>query len=175
MKALFKIGLILMCFFQVAFSSNCSAQKFSKYEIKAAYIQNFIRFVQWPEEKNHLILGVIGENEFTDVLKLKLINQKVGKNSLKIIHYSEMDESKNCDILYVAKDESVNCKKVLEQIKDKAILTIGESQKFFSSGGIINLSEQLNGNYIFQINNTDALAKKIIISSKLLTLAAQVK
>lgn len=175
MKWRVKIGIILTFCFLLKASGDCCAQKFSKHEIKAAYVHNFIKFVQWPAEKTQLVLGIVGRNEFTSVLKAKLMNQSIGKYSLKIIHFSETNNVNSCDVLYMANDAEIDCKAILSGLKNKSILSIGESEEFFNYGGIINLQEREGGSFVFLINNSIALEEKIVISSKLLKLAFKIK
>lgn len=151
------------------------AQKFSKNEIKAAFVFNFVQFVTWPAEKDSLTLGIVGNNEFTNVLKLKLNHQKIGNRVLKIIQYSVNQKTFNCDVIFMAHDDAINMDIILEEIKNKPILSIGETDGFCLKGGIINLIESDNGNYFFEINHVRALKQKIGISSKLLKLAIQVE
>jgi len=151
------------------------AQKFSKDEIKTAFVHNFIRFVNWPIEKKSLTLGVIGTNEFTKVLKSRLAGQKVGARNLNIKQLSASDGYDDCDALYITNSKEVNFNGVLQKIKGKTILSIAEIEGFCVKGGIVNLVEGTNGNYLFQINQQRALEEKIHISSKLLKLAIQVK
>tara|TARA_B100000809_G_C15130810_1_gene528353 strand:+ start:2930 stop:3457 length:528 start_codon:yes stop_codon:yes gene_type:complete len=170
-----KIGLVLLICFMFKAGGNCYAQKFSKHEIKAAYVHNFIKFVQWPEDKTQIRLGIIGRNEFTNILKYKLLNQKIGKYAVKITHYSNTNIINNCDVLFVADDELIDCGLILSKLKGKSILSIGETTSFFNNNGMIYLEERAGGNYAFLINNSNAIEEKIIISSKLLKLAFKIK
>jgi hypothetical protein len=175
MKLKIKILLVIVLSFFMLSTNKCVAQKFSKHEIKAAYIYNFITFVVWPPEKKSIIIGIVGENEFTKVLKSKLSNQ-INKNiPLKIIEFSASQDYSNCDVIYMTNDNNTNYEIVLEKIKSKSILSIGEIDGFCLEGGIINFIEGNNGNYFFEINQSQAIEEKIQISSKLLKLAIQIK
>jgi hypothetical protein len=175
MKLKIKILLVVVFGLFMLNTKNCVAQKFSKYEIKSAYIYNFITFVVWSPEKTSIVIGIVGDNEFTKVLKSKLSHQKIKHIPLKIIEFTETQDFSNCDVIYTANDLKVNYGLVLEKIKGKSILSIGELDGFCLKGGIINFIEGNNGNYFFEINQSRAIEEKIQISSKLLKLAIQIK
>jgi len=155
-------------------SNQGFAQKFSKHDIKSAYIHNIIRFIKWPSEKTSLTLVVVGKNEFTSVLKSKLKNQKIGNRTIKIVDSTSKENYTNCDIIFFAKDERFNHLEILKQIRNYSILSIGENESFCGNGGIINFVEGNNGNYFFEINQSQAMKEKIQISSKLLNLAIKI-
>jgi hypothetical protein len=175
MRSNVKIGLVLLIPFIFSLGSDCYAQKFSKYEIKAAYVHNFIKFVQWPKTKTQIRLGIAGRNEFTSILKSKFLNQKIGKYTVEITHYSNIDFIDNCDVLFVSDDDLIDCELILSKLKNKSILTIGESSSFFNNNGMICLEEREGGGFVFLINNSVAIEENIIISSKLLKLAFKIK
>jgi hypothetical protein len=170
-----KISLIIMFSLFMLNTSNCVAQKFTKHEIKAAYVYNFIRFVTWSVEKKTITIGIIGNNEFTEVVKSKLTNQNIGNIPLKVIQFSEPQDYTICDVIYITKDNEINNNTILKQIKNKSILSISEVDDFCLNGGIINFIEGDNGNYFFEINQKRALEEKIQISSKLLKLAIRIR
>jgi hypothetical protein len=175
MRLKIKIVLVLVFSLLMLKTQNCVAQKFSKQEIKSAYIYNFITFVVWSPEKKSITIGIIGENKFTKVLASKLSAQKVKNIPLTIIEFTEDQDYSNCDVIYTTNDLQTNPEIVLEKIKGKSILSIGEMDDFCLKGGIINFIEGNNGNYFFEINQSRAIEEKIQISSKLLKLAIQIK
>jgi hypothetical protein len=156
-------------------TNKCAAQKFTKHEIKAAYVYNFIRFVTWSVEKKTITIGILGNNQFTEVLKSKLTNQKIENIPLKVIRFSELEDYTICDVIYIAKDNEINNNTILKQLKNKSILSISEVDNFCLNGGIINFIEGDNGNYFFEINQNRAIQEKIQISSKLLKLAIRIR
>lgn len=175
MRIRFNILFVLIAVVIIINPKNSYAQKFSKNEIKAAFVFNFIQFVTWPEEKKILTLGIVGNNEFTSVLETKLNNQKIGNRLLKVVHYSCSQKQFNCDVIFIANDKKTVEDTILNEIKNKSILSIGEIDGFCLKGGIINFIEGDNSNYFFEINQTRAIEEKIIISSKLLKLAIHIK
>jgi hypothetical protein len=176
MRLKIKISLIIVFSLFMLNTNNCNAQKFTKHEIKSAYVYNFIRFVDWLPEKETITIGILGNNQFTEVLKSKLTNQKIENIPLKVIQFSELQDYTICDVIYIAKDNEINNNTtILKKIKNKSILSISEVDDFCLNGGIINFIEGDNGNYFFEINQKRAIQEKIQISSKLLKLAIRIR
>lgn len=174
MKRTFYISLILVV--GIFLFPNCSySQKFTKHEMKTAFVHNFIRFVKFPKVKENIIIGVIGKDDFTMIFKAKMLNQKIGLLPIKIVQYSADQNFEECDVLLISKDEELDYEGILRKLKGTGILTIGESNSFFANNGIINFVEGQNGNYFFEINQSVALQEELQISSKLLKLAKKVK
>lgn len=169
------ISLIFLFSILMLNVNKCAAQKFTKHEIKAAYVYNFIRFVTWPTEKKSLSIGIIGSNKFTETLKYTLTSQKIGFLPLKIQQITDSQDCSSFDVVYIANDTKIDYVKILNQIKGKSILSIAEIDGFCSKNGIINFIEGDNGNYFFEINQQIATEEKIEISSKLLRLAIKIK
>ena len=146
MRTITKIVLFIIIGLSLI-SNQGFAQKFSKHEIKSAYIHNVIRFIKWPSDKTILTVCIVGENDFTVVLKSKLENQKLGSRTIKIVDNDSKENYTNCDIIFFAKDERFNHPEILKRIRNHSILSIGENDSFCGHGGIINFVEGNNGNY----------------------------
>ena len=169
-----KIWLILL-FLTILTYKSAVAQKYSEYYVKAAYVYNFAKFIEWPpkyfDKKDVLIIGIYKNQNFGEVLERVLENKKIKNKFWEIIFINSVNEIENCDILFVSnctKDESY---KVLKKINKKSILTIGNNIPMFcQNGGIINFTPK-GSRKRFEINNNVAIKHNIKISSKLLTLA----
>jgi hypothetical protein len=166
------IAVILLSLFLNANSSF--AQKFTKHDIKSAFIHNIIRFVKWPNEKSTIKLCIIGKTEFTQTLRKNLENQTIGNKKIDVFYFTTAENYTNSDIVLIANDENIDPVEILRKIKNYSILSIGETDSFCKNGGIINFIEGNNGNYFFEINQSQAIKEKIEISSKLLTLAIKI-
>ena len=112
MRTITKIVLFIIIGLSLI-SNQGFAQKFSKHEIKSAYIHNVIRFIKWPSDKTTLTVCIVGENDFTVVLKSKLENQKLGSRTIKIVDNDSKENYTNCDIIFFAKDERFNHPEIL--------------------------------------------------------------
>ncbi|MCB0395914.1 MAG: YfiR family protein [Flavobacteriales bacterium] len=156
------------------------AQTYSEYEVKAAFLFNFGKFVEWPEKAfqsptSPIIVGIIGDDPFGDVLDKTLKGRAMNGRSWLVKRYKGVEEIDDCHILFVAGSERGRLREILNAIKNKPILTVGdEIEEFCQLGGIINFSSR-QSKYGFQINKVTADQNRIRISSKLLMLAKIIK
>jgi len=166
------------------------AAKSKEYQIKAAFLYNFIQFVDWPKEKvadsnQPIIIGIIGKDPFGNVFE-PLKNKKIkGKRVVirRVKTFEELkkngeledkiNELKKFHVLFICSSENKNLKQIIDLIKTDNILTVGETGNFLENGGIINfvLEEK---KVRFEINLDAANTSKLKISSQLLRLAEKV-
>jgi hypothetical protein len=146
----------------------------SEYLLKAAFIYNITKFVEWPpgsfeSEKAPLVLVVLGKDPFG--YSLNTIDGKIVQGrSLTVKHVDRIEELRTCHILFISSSEMNRLPQVLQSLKDSKILTIGDMPHFAQNGGIINLIT-LDNKINMEINVTAAEKASMQISSKLLKLA----
>ena len=170
--------VMLYGFSAAALNTSADKDKYAEYKVKAAYLYNFAKFVEWPSEAfadPSLPLGIciIGEDPFGEALN-SLKDKSVKGRKLAISQYSESSELKDCHILFISPSEKNNLAGILEMIKDRHILTVSDMNKFANRGGMINL-KQVKSKLRLEINNEAALHSGLKMSSKLLKIAKIVK
>ena len=147
----------------------------SEYEVKAAYLYNFIKFVTWPEhaaDDQPIELCVYGEDPFQVLLK-PIADLKAQGRPLKLRYPSERMDIAGCDVLYISASESRSVEDLLARAHADKTLTVSDMKDFTRQGGMIGFVTI--GNVIrFQINLAAARASDLRISSKLLELAQDV-
>lgn len=172
-KAILKYGLVLTL---ALIFAGAKGQQYTEYDLKAAYIFNFSKFVTWPEsayisETSDFNIIVFGDSPVTPVLQKALKNKQVmGRNiSIKVIY--SVDQITDAHILFVSRDAYSNLNTIISKCDKKSILVVGDIiENFCQSGGIINFTPK-SSKYRFEINNQAARNSKLMISSKLLALA----
>ncbi len=150
-----------------------------EYEIKAAFIYNFAKFVEWPEDAfgradAPIIIGIVGKDPFGKMIDHAVEGRRVNGRTVEIKRVNWGAEVKTCHILFVSSSESGKMGQLSELVKNAPILTIGETPGFASRGGIVNFTEE-EGKVRFEINADAAKRARLTISSKLLSLAKVVK
>ena len=145
-----------------------------EYEIKAAFVYNFAKFVEWPEtkfgdDKAPLIFGILGHNPFGAALE-RLDNKTVRGRQLIIRQYADQTNLSQCHMLYIGKSEKSELKRIIGHLGSQSILTISDIQDFAKSGGHINLVIRQN-KIRFIINSVAAKKANLKISSRLLKLS----
>ena len=172
-RPIYKFSFLLLI--TVLLSVKYCVAQYSEYEIKAAYIFNFAKFIDWPANSNHIkdtiVLGVYKNDPFGIVLEKTMLGRKVNGKEWKIVRVSRTSDLIKCNIAFfsnLSKSEIIN---VLEKLKNYPVLTIGdEIPGFCESGGMINFTPQFS-QHQFEINNDEASHHQIVISPKLLLLA----
>jgi len=153
---------------------NANPPDSPEYLIKAAYLYNFTKFVEWPPEafKDNLSpinLYILGADPFGVTLD-SIKNRMVQGRRLNIKHVNHIEEISGCHILFISASEKENLRSILRALKNSTILTVSEIERFGQRGGIINFILVENKIH-FEINPDAAQQSGLKISSQLLKLA----
>jgi hypothetical protein len=145
-----------------------------EYRVKAAFLFHFTQFVEWPPsvlpaDKSPLIIGVLGESPFDAYLEEAISEETVQGHPVTIRRYKDVAEIKTCHILYINLP-SGTIQTVIPQLKGRSILTVSDKKGFLKAGGMIRLFSEDN-KIRFKINQDAAQAERLVLSSKLLSLA----
>jgi len=154
-------------------SGKLTAQSPDEYRVKAAFILNFARFVDWPSdsfsEGGVLVVGIIGDNPFGGSLD-QLNGTSVNGRRIAIRRFKFGDYLRGCQILFVSSSERNRLGKILDSVKGGGVLTIGELPQFNQTGGVIKFVIQ-DYRVRFEINPGAAAQARLKISSKLMALS----
>ena len=141
-----------------------------EYELKAAYLCQFLKYIEFNDKSEFFHIGVIGENPFNGFLK-KYDGKSLNKRKIKI-HYLGKDKAKitaqKCHIYFFAKSEVLKQKDILKLVNAQS-LTVGDNKWFNQSGGMLNLLLKPNGSVRWEINKTEI--SKLKVSSKIIRMA----
>ena len=150
-----------------------------EYQLKAAVIFNFAKFVEWPppafsSASDPIAVCVLGQNPFGNWLSDTLNGKLVSGRKFTIRHPSEPQEAGRCQIVFISSSERKRFRTILDALKEESALTVGDSPGFAGLGGVVNLS--LEGDTVrMEVNVEAARQKHLQISAKLLSLARIVK
>ena len=152
---------------------------FTEYQVKALFLMNFTKYVDWPatafaETNTPITIGVLGSNNFGDELQKAVAGRSVNDRSIVIRQIDNLDAVGRCHILFISNSEKRNLGEILTKIKALPVLTVGETEQFTDQGGIINFVKK-DGKIRLEINLVVANEAKLQISSKLLSVADVVK
>ena len=147
----------------------------SEYQIKAAFLFNFAKFVEWPPssfagETAPLVIGILGDNPFGDARERTIHSKSINNHSLAIKQLHSLGETTNCQVLFISVSEQNRLAEIISGLNGTSVLTVSETGGFSEAGGMINFVLE-NKKIRFQINNEAAKAARLKISSKLLSLA----
>ena len=166
-------GLLLAACFSTPNHGECAVA--AEYEIKAAFLLNFAKFVDWPassfaDRDSPMVIAVLGSDPFGSVLDNTLRNEKVKGRKLVVKRSNQLSDLKGCHILFVSSSEHSRLGSIIQEVKDQPVLTVGDVAGFADRGGIVNfiLRDRKIG---FEINTSAADKAGLKISSQLLKLA----
>ena len=150
-----------------------------EYKIKAAYMFNFAKFVEWPPgafptQDTPVTLCVLGKDPFGSHLEKTIGDKSIAGRPLQIERVEENKPPPNCHILFISSSERKRLPQILETLKGSSVLTVSEMDQFTQSGGMINFFKQEN-TIRFEINAAAAQTAGLKISSKLLQIGQQVR
>jgi hypothetical protein len=175
-------GLVLVITAWVLAGSTLRARAQSSFDreylIKAAFLYNFLRFVEWPAEvlpegTGTITVCLVGEDPFGEALES--IKGKTVKNKDLVIRRVQALQSLGaCQLLFVSSSEKNRLPEIIGAVKGRAVLTVGELEGFTQRGGIVRFLIESN-NVRFEINPDVAERMGLKISSRLLNLAKVVK
>jgi hypothetical protein len=157
------------------FAAQLRAQAFKEYDLKAAFLYHLAEFVEWPPEafpaaENPLVIGVLGTDPFGKALDEIVQNEVVKNRKLDVQRYRSMEEVKTCHILFISQSEAGRLDQIFSSLKDRNILTVGDTDGFAQRGGIVRFLTE-NNKIRLRININAAKAANLTISSKLLRAA----
>lgn len=150
----------------------------SEYLIKAGFIFNFAKFVEWPapafaQPDSPIVIGILGTDPFGTTIDQIVRDKKIGARGFVVKRLQwgkDIKELVDCKILFVSASEKAHMDEVLQMVKGLPILTVGETPGFAERGGIIRFTVEDN-RVRFEVNVETAQQAGLTISSRLLTLA----
>jgi hypothetical protein len=146
-----------------------------EYQIKAAFLLNFVQFVKWPPVAFStpgapFKIGILGDDPFGPALDETIRGETVSGHPLSVVRSRRLDDLRDCQMIFIARSEEGQLDQILEQLKGTPVLTVSELDGFANEGGDIDfyLSED---KVRFAINPQSARQNGLKISSQLLALA----
>ena len=154
--------------------SQASSPSGEEYQIKAAFLYNFGKFVDWPEaaadSSKPLVIAVFGTDPFGPVLDRTVQGRRVRGRPVIVRRPTRIEDLLPCHILFVSSAEKNRMAGILQAVGGAAVLVVGETDGFLRLGGMIAFSVEKE-KVRFEINEGAARRKGLKIDSKLLVLA----
>jgi hypothetical protein len=165
---------IAMCLF-TSWALTKQSVPSREYQLKAVFLYNFTQFTTWSahsfsESNSPLVIGVLGNNPFGSYLAQTVKGEKVDDHPLVVKYYKKPEDTEACHILFVNLSKEMEMKDVLENLKHKSTLTVGDAPYFIAQGGMIQFVTQ-DHKIRMKINLEAAKEADLTFSAKLLRLA----
>ena len=150
-----------------------------EYQVKAAFLLNFARFVEWPQDSfqnpaDPIATCVLGQDPFGHWLKDTVDGRSLEGRALVLRRISKPDEAGACQILFVSASEPKRTWSALSETPRPGVLTIGETPEAGQSGAVITFTWE-EDRVRFEINAQAADRAKLRLNSRLLSLAKSVR
>ena len=149
-------------------------------QLKAAFLYNFAKFVEWPPaafvgETSPIVIGILGEDPIPirGDLERAILGKTINSRPLEIKPFRSAADATNCHLLYIGASEKAHLKQILDSLLGASVLTVGETDGFIQKGGMINFIQE-KAKFRFEINERAAKSVNLKISSKLLSLASHI-
>lgn len=149
------------------------------YQVKATYLYNFGRFVEWPgkaaaAQGGSFTVCVLGQDPFGPSLDATLAGETIGGKTIVAKRVSSAEESGNCQILFLSPTDDSRLNKTIAELDKKAVLTVSDMPQFVKRGGMIQFV--LEGKKVrFEVNLTATQHAGLTLSSELLKVATAVR
>jgi len=147
-------------------------QTVDEYEVKAAFLYNFTKFVEWsnipaPDVFN---ICIVGDDPFGLALD-QLVKGKTAYNrKIQIRRLKEPGEARQCQIVFMRREEEVKAARVIEAVRGMQVLTVSERRKFATMGGMVVFLMK-EGHLTVSINSEAVENAGLRVSAKLMSLA----
>lgn len=158
----------------IAVTGSARPQTPTEYQVKATYLYNFSKFVEWPANLNGdqnmpIIIGILGDDPFGPEIERTINGKTSNGRRLVIKRFQNLRALEYCHILFISSSERNSLRQTLASV-GPGVLTVGEADHFVQTGGIINFVFVENTVH-FEINKAAAERAGLKISAKLLNLA----
>jgi len=156
-------------------ATAAQAQSATEYQVKAAFLFNFAKFVDWPVDAfasadSALQICVLGQDPFGRDFEQVIVDKTVNGHRIEIAHPDGVPQARACQILFIAASETAHLRAILAGLKGASVLTVGDAPGFAILGGVINFVLD-DGRVRFEINVKAAELAHLKISARLLTVA----
>lgn len=150
----------------------------SEYAVKAAFLLNFARFVEWPsgsfdETTSPIVLGVLGADPFGRLLDDTVRGKVVAGRSLVVGRFTERTMRKPCHLLFVSREYDGDVRALVSTLAAEPVLTVSDREDFLAEGGAIRLL-LVDDTVRFEVSRRAADASGLGLSSRLLAVARAV-
>src|SRR5437016_11604330 len=133
-----------------AFAQARDSSDSSEYLIKAGFIFNFAKFVEWPttafaQPDSPIVIGILGMDPFGTIIDQIVQDKKIGARGFVVKRLkwgNDIKELRDCKILFVSSSEKAHIDEVVQIVKGQLILTLGETPGFAERAGLIGFAVQ---------------------------------
>jgi len=157
---------------------NAQKSNPTEYEVKAAYLYNFGRFVEWPAKvsaaSEFFGICVLGDDPFGASFDATIAGESINGKKVVVTRIKKPQDASSCRILFISSSEESRLKEILATLDKISVLTVSDISQFARRGGMIQFVTEAN-RVRFEVNLTNAEHAALTLSSQLLKVAVSVR
>jgi hypothetical protein len=149
------------------------ATEAGEYELKAAFLYNFAKFVEWPDEafaaRSSLCVGIVGRDPFGGALDAMLRDKTIHDRPIEIARFERVPEAGRCQVLFFVAERAGDAARA-----GAGALTVVDDAANLTGGGIIGFA--MEGKKLRFVIDADAAERAgLKLSAQLMKLAMRVQ
>jgi len=159
-------------------NSICPGQSATEYQVKAGYLFNFLKFVEWPDDsfthtQSKWVIGIVGDSPVGNQLSKLAEGKNILGRELLVKKFQSADNLRDCNILFISDSEKKRLPSILASLRGSSVMTVADMDHFIESGGMVQfVVENARVRVSIDVGGTERSGLKV--SSKLLALARAV-
>jgi hypothetical protein len=147
----------------------------SEPQMKAAFLLNFPKYVEWPSDSlpasaSPIVFAIVGDDEVANEFAAMSNGKSVDGHPIELVRNPSAEQCIDCQVLFIGSEEMRKMAEIVKQLKCASVLTVGESEQFMNEGGMINLARR-ERRIVLEVNLEATRQTELKISSKLMALA----
>ena len=149
----------------------------TEYQVKAAYLYNFAKFVEWPQvmsSDSSFNICVLGRDPFDSTFQTTIAGESIKGRNVLVKRIPRAQDGAGCQILFISSSEEARLKDILDVLDRMSVLTVSDMPQFTRRGGMIQFVTEAN-RVRFEVNLTNAERTGLTLSSQLLKVAIGVR
>jgi len=168
LAALFIAGVLIA----LQSSASCAADLETK--VRVAYIYNFTKFIEWPENEwetgsEPVRICVVGSDPIRTTLG-ELSTRDVRGRPIRIVRIRDASTIPQCHLLFISRSEEARVETILRRLQGTSVVTISDIPRFAQRGGMIAFTTE-NNRVKIEINQRIIRQSGLKVSAKLLEIA----
>ena len=171
--------LLLFALGGVGAESEAMEPPLREYDVKAALLFNFTRFVEWPARafagpSSPVVIGILGPDPFDGMLDRLVRDETCGGRPIVVARFSQVSAVRDCHLLFINASERGRLARITAALRGRPILTVGDFDGFTTGGGMIRLKTGEESKVQLRVNLEAIKAADLVMSAKLLRVAESV-
>lgn len=155
-------------------SSLESDRRPSEYEVKAAYLYHFVRYVEWPDDLDDpgapFVVAILGDDPFGSALDDAFSGKTLADRPATVVRIHQPEDAATARVVFISASESAALPRIMQVLSGRSVLTVGDVSEMARRGAIIAF--RVDGNKVrFDINVDRAEHARLKLSSQLLKVA----